>query len=49
MTIEGMFGMAGNRKGIIALKKKYKFRLFVADVHGYGTIGTTGTGVRQNL
>ena len=47
---EGVFGMSGNQgklKEIIALKKKYKFRLFVDDAHGIGTMGATGGGTGQ--
>lgn len=44
---EGVFGMAGDQgklKEIVALKKKYPFRLFVDDAHGFGTIGEDGRG-----
>jgi glycine C-acetyltransferase len=47
---EGVFGMSGNQgnlKGIIELKKKYKFRLFVDDAHGAGTMGKTGAGTGE--
>ncbi len=47
---EGVFGMSGNQgnlKGIIELKKKYKFRLFVDDAHGLGTMGKTGAGTGE--
>ena len=47
---EGVFGMSGNMgnlKGIVELKKKYKFRLFVDDAHGFGTMGKTGAGVGE--
>ncbi|HRH03527.1 MAG TPA: aminotransferase class I/II-fold pyridoxal phosphate-dependent enzyme [Bacteroidia bacterium] len=47
---EGVFGMSGNQgklKEIVALKKKYKFRLFVDDAHGIGTMGATGGGTGQ--
>ena len=30
-----------------ALKKKYNFRLFVDDAHGFGTLGKTGAGAGQ--
>lgn len=47
---EGVFGMSG-RQGrlseIVALKSKYKFRLFVDDAHGCGTMGKTGGGTGQ--
>ena len=50
---EGVFGMSGSQgklKEIVDLKKKYSFRLFVDDAHGFGTMGKTGagTGEEQN-
>jgi glycine C-acetyltransferase len=45
---EGVFGMTGSQGNIaeiIELKKKYTFRLFVDDAHGFGSIGTGGRGV----
>lgn len=47
---EGVFGMSGQMgdlKGIVELKKKYNFRLFVDDAHGFGTMGETGAGVGE--
>ena len=47
---EGVFGMSGKQgdlKGVTALKKKYNFRLFVDDAHGFGTMGKTGAGVGE--
>tara|TARA_R110002096_G_scaffold221429_2_gene410226 strand:+ start:3825 stop:5069 length:1245 start_codon:yes stop_codon:yes gene_type:complete len=47
---EGVFGMSGNQgklKEIVALKKKYKFRFFVDDAHGIGTMGPTGAGTGE--
>ncbi|MBX7094273.1 MAG: aminotransferase class I/II-fold pyridoxal phosphate-dependent enzyme [Flavobacteriales bacterium] len=47
---EGVFGMAGDQgklKEIVALKKKYSFRLFVDDAHGFGTMGPTGAGTDE--
>lgn len=43
----GMSGMQGNLKGVVALKKKYNFRLFVDDAHGFGTMGETGAGTGE--
>lgn len=50
---EGVFGMGGDQgklSDIVALKKKYAFRLLVDDAHGFGTMGATGagTGEEQN-
>ncbi len=47
---EGVFGMTGNQgnlKGIVALKDKYNFRLFVDDAHGFGTMGKRGSGTPE--
>ncbi|MCZ6900658.1 MAG: aminotransferase class I/II-fold pyridoxal phosphate-dependent enzyme [Bacteroidetes bacterium] len=47
---EGVFGMSGNMgdlKGILALKNKFEFRLFVDDAHGFGTMGPTGAGTGE--
>jgi glycine C-acetyltransferase len=47
---EGVFGMSGNQgklKEITQLKKKYNFRLFVDDAHGFGTMGKTGAGTGE--
>lgn len=47
---EGVFGMSGAQgdlKGVVELKKKYKFRLFVDDAHGFGTMGKTGAGTGE--
>src|SRR5207237_452086 len=47
---EGVFGMAGDQgklKEIVALKKKYDFRLLVDDAHGFGTLGKTGAGAGE--
>lgn len=47
---EGVFGMRGEQgrlKEIVALKKKFNFRLFVDDAHGFGTLGKTGAGAGE--
>lgn len=47
---EGVFGMTGTQgrlKEIVELKKKYDFRLFVDDAHGFGTQGKTGAGTGE--
>lgn len=47
---EGVFGMSGDMgriADIVALKKKYQFRLFVDDAHGFGTMGKTGAGAHE--
>jgi glycine C-acetyltransferase len=49
---EGVFGMAGDLgklDEIAALKKKFDFRLFVDDAHGFGTMGKTGAGAGEHF
>jgi glycine C-acetyltransferase len=50
LITEGVFGMRGDQgklKEIVALKKKFNFRLFVDDAHGFGTMGKTGAGTGE--
>jgi len=50
VVTEGVFGMRGEQgklKEIAELKKKYEFRLFVDDAHGFGTLGATGAGAGE--
>lgn len=47
---EGVFGMTGDQgrlADIVALKKKFEFRLLVDDAHGFGTLGKTGAGAGE--
>lgn len=47
---EGVFGMSGDQgklREIVALKKKFQFRLFVDDAHGFGVLGKTGAGTGE--
>jgi glycine C-acetyltransferase len=47
---EGVFGMSGDQgklREIVELKKKFSFRLFVDDAHGFGTMGRTGAGTGE--
>jgi len=47
VVTEGVFGMAGDQgklKEIVSYKDAYKFRLFVDDAHGFGTVGESGRG-----
>jgi glycine C-acetyltransferase len=49
---EGVYGMAGdlgNLRDIVALKKKFEFRLLVDDAHGFGTMGKNGKGTGEHL
>lgn len=45
--VYGMMGDLGNLKDIVALKKKFQFRLLVDDAHGFGTMGETGAGTGE--
>ena len=47
VVTEGVFGMSGDQgklKEIVELKKKYNFRLFIDDAHGFGAMGAKGNG-----
>ena len=49
---EGVYGMSGdlgNLKDIVALKKKFNFRLLVDDAHGFGTMGDNCAGTSEHL
>ncbi|KAK4988251.1 serine palmitoyltransferase component [Elasticomyces elasticus] len=48
VAVEGLYSMEGtmcNLPGLIALKKKYKFNLFVDEAHSIGGLGPKGRGV----
>jgi serine palmitoyltransferase len=48
VVVEGLYSMEGtmcNLPGILALKKKYKFSLFVDEAHSIGALGPKGRGV----
>jgi glycine C-acetyltransferase len=52
LITEGVFGMAGDLGAldkIVALKKRYKFRILVDDAHGFGTMGKTGAGTGEHF
>lgn len=47
LITEGVYGMTGglgHLKDIVALKKKYNFRILIDDAHGFGTMGKEGRG-----
>jgi glycine C-acetyltransferase len=49
---EGVYGMSGDLgklDKIVEMKKKYKFRLFIDDAHGFGTMGPTGAGTDEHF
>ncbi|KKK25294.1 putative serine palmitoyltransferase 2 [Aspergillus ochraceoroseus] len=48
VVVEGLYSMEGsmcNLPGIIALKRRYKFHLFIDEAHSIGAIGPRGRGV----
>lgn len=48
IVVEGLYSMEGNMcnlPGLIALKKKYKFALYVDEAHSIGALGPHGRGV----
>jgi glycine C-acetyltransferase len=50
LITEGVFGMDGEQgvlKEIVALKKKYTFRILIDDAHGFGYMGPTGAGADE--
>ncbi len=54
VVTEGVFGMRGDQgilKQIVELKKKFNFRFYVDDAHGFGTLGEggRGAGVEQGV
>ena len=52
LITEGVYGMSGDLgklKEIVALKKKFNFRILVDDAHGFGTMGATGRGTSEHL
>lgn len=52
LITEGVYGMSGdlgNLTDIVNLKKKYNFRIFIDDAHGFGTMGPTGAGTDEHF
>lgn len=48
VVVEGLYSMEGtmcNLPGLVALKKKYKYNLFVDEAHSIGALGPRGRGV----
>ena len=48
VVVEGLYSMEGtmcNLPGLVRLKKKYKFHLFIDEAHSVGAIGPRGRGV----
>ena len=52
LITEGVFGMTGALgilDQIVALKKKYQFRILIDDAHGFGCMGPTGRGTSEHF
>lgn len=52
LITEGVFGMTGALgilDQIVALKKKYNFRILIDDAHGFGVMGPTGRGTSEHF
>ena len=52
LITEGVFGMTGalgKLDEIVALKKKYNFRIFIDDAHGFGLLGPHGRGTSEHF
>ncbi len=47
--VYGMTGALGNLDQIVALKKKYKFRILIDDAHGFGVMGDNGRGTSEHF
>ena len=47
--VYGMTGALGNLDEIVALKKKYNFRILIDDAHGFGNMGPTGRGTSEHF
>lgn len=47
--VYGMTGALGNLDEIVALKKKYNFRIFIDDAHGFGVMGEHGRGTSEHF
>ena len=48
VAVEGLYSMEGtmaNLPGLVALKKKYKFALYVDEAHSIGALGPRGRGI----
>lgn len=48
VVVEGLYSMEGsmcNLPGLIALKRRYKFHLFIDEAHSIGAVGPKGRGV----
>jgi len=47
--VYGMTGALGDLAGIVALKKKYNFRILIDDAHGFGVMGPNGRGTSEHF
>lgn len=52
LITEGVYGMTGGLgilDQIVALKKKYSFRILIDDAHGFGVMGPNGRGTSEHF
>ncbi len=52
LITEGVYGMTGGLgilDKIVALKKKYQFRILIDDAHGFGVMGPNGRGTSEHF
>lgn len=52
LITEGVYGMTGGLgilDKIVALKKKYNFRILIDDAHGFGVMGPNGRGTSEHF
>ncbi len=52
LITEGVYGMTGGLGSldkIVALKKKYNFRILIDDAHGFGVMGENGRGTSEHF
>lgn len=47
--VYGMTGALGNLDELVAMKKKYNFRLMIDDAHGFGVTGPHGRGTSEHF
>lgn len=51
VAIDGVFSMTGrvaDLQRLVALKRRYRFRLYVDDAHGFGVLGPQGRGTAES-
>ena len=52
VAVDGVFSMTGrviDLQRLVALKRRFGFRLYLDDAHGFGVLGTQGRGTAESL